>query len=60
MRKTKYSAHALLVLTTGLVAFMSNNAIANMFVPMQPCNGCTIDISDHAGIAQTSKNGLPG
>ena len=56
MRKAKHGAHALLVLITSLMAFISSNAIANMFVPMQPCNGCTIDISDHTGVVATSKS----
>ena len=30
----------------------------NMFTPGAPCTNCTINISDHTGIAQTSKNAV--
>jgi hypothetical protein len=36
----------------------AGTAMANMFVPMQPCVNCTIDISDHAGVVSTSKNAV--
>jgi hypothetical protein len=41
-----------------LAALAASISAASTFTPGAPCNGCTIDISDHAGIAQTSKNAV--
>lgn len=39
---------------------IGSNAIAsgNLFVPGQPCTGCTVEISDHGGVVSTSKNAV--
>ena len=40
--------------------FLASGAAANnhLFVPGQPCTGCTVEISDHAGVIPTSKNAV--
>ena len=58
MRKAKHTAKTLLIITTSLMTFFSSSVTANMFVPMQPCVGCTIEISDHTGVTPTSKNAV--
>ena len=58
MTKMKQIAKTMLVIITSLLAFNLSAATPNMFVPMQPCIGCTIDISDHTGVVSTSKNAV--
>ena len=40
--------------------FLASGAAANnhLFVPGQPCTGCTVEISDHSGVIPTSKNAV--
>ena len=58
MTKMRKIAKTMLVIITSILAFNLSAATPNMFVPMQPCIGCTIEISDHTGIAQTAKNAV--
>jgi hypothetical protein len=58
MTKMKQTAKTMLVIITSILPFNLSAATPNMFVPMQPCIGCTIEISDHTGIAQTAKNAV--
>jgi hypothetical protein len=37
---------------------ISVNAFAAMFTPGVPCNGCDLEIFDHAGVVPTSKNAV--
>lgn len=41
-----------------LLMLASSAVTANTFTPGAPCNGCTIEIFDHAGINQTNKNAV--
>ena len=58
MKKSKPAINRVFALITGLMMLGSGTAMANMFVPMQPCVNCTIDISDHTGVVSTSKNAV--
>ena len=51
-RLASYFAWAGVLLASGAAA---NN---HLFVPGQPCTGCTVEISDHAGVIPTSKNAV--
>ena len=46
------------LIAASVLALGSSSVLANMFTPGAPCNGCTIEIFDHAGINQTSKNAV--
>ncbi len=47
-------------LFTATTLILSSGALANnhLFVPGQPCTGCTVEISDHSGVIPTSKNAV--
>ena len=46
------------LIAASILVLGSNIATANTFTPGAPCNNCTIEIFDHAGIGQTSKNAV--
>ena len=46
------------LIAASVLALGTSSVLANMFTPGAPCNGCTIEIFDHAGINQTSKNAV--
>ncbi len=52
----------LMLTLAALSSLWASTAVANhhgnMFTPGAPCTNCTIDISDHTGIGQTSKNAV--
>jgi hypothetical protein len=41
-----------------LLCGVHTETLAAPFVPNSPCNGCTVEIFDHTGVAQTSKNAV--